>query len=241
MKKVTALVLAALLVFALAACSGSEQEAYALYTEAAGRLVSAESFAADTDLAVIFSHDGQDTRVSLSGVVKGAARDVDDVDVSAALSVKRGRATIGVNGYFTDGWSYVSMMGTRMKVKTGVAGALPESAVKDAAVETVAGGSIVTFTLDGAALDGIMGTRLPGMRSIGLADGADIHYSDAAVEAFIGEDGALKTVAANVPFTLVVDGEAVQGSAAVTLEVTQMGGITVALPDDLDSYREITT
>lgn len=232
MKKVATLVLAVLLVFALAGCSDSEKEAYVLYTQAVDHLVSAGSFAADTGAAVIFDRDGRDTRVSMSGVVKGAARGAGDMDVSAALSVKRGHATIGVNGCYTDGWSYVSMMGTRMKAKTDVAGAFPESAVKDAAVEAVAGGNIITFTLDGAALDGIMGTRLAG--------GADIHCGDADVEAFIGGDGALKTVAATIPFTMVVDGETVAGSAAVTLEVTQMGGVAVDLPADLDSYREIT-
>lgn len=99
---------------------------------------------------------------------------------------------------------------------------------------------MVTFTLDGAALDGMLGTRLPGLRSLGLADGADIHCGDADVEAFIGGDSALKTVAASIPFTLVANGERVEGSASVTMEVTQMGGVGVDLPDDLDSYREIT-
>ncbi len=116
----------------------------------------------------------------------------------------------------------------------------PEDAISNESLEETAdGGYSLSFTLAGDAIKDLLDTQLS---SIYQTYGNDIAISFDYIDfqATLDQDGMLKTTDMEFPMQFEVEGQAIEASYNIRMEVTQYGDVTIEFPADLDSYVDVT-
>lgn len=247
MKKKLALLVAIALAIGLVGCNTDELTAYERYTAANQKLSEAGSMAADLSMDIDMTVAGQTIGATMEGSVETVANSETDIDLALLMTLNSNGLSADITAYYTDGWYYMDTMGTRQKTKMDVqdvSGSIdynidfPLDAVKDVQFDERDGAYHITFTLDGAALSDTLSRQLADIPGIG---DADVEFADVVMNAIIDKENNLKSVDMVYGFSMGVSGQNTSCEAHVHMDITQIGDVSIAFPDDLDSYPEASS
>lgn len=253
MKKVLAIVMAAMLVMALGACSKDELSAYQIYTQANEKLSKAGSMSADIVSTITMTAQGEEIDISVKGNVKEVTKSETEADMEMDLTMSMMGMDIPTYMYYTDGYIYMDMMDQKVKVAASAGDAsytgsldvsFAEKDIKDVKVEELEGGGhAITFSLDGVALSDILAQQVKNsMSNMGGAgaslEGMEVEIGDVHMEVDVNKDGSLQRLLMDYPMTMTMEGESVEAKAHIEMNDIVEGGVTIEFPDDLDTYTE---
>lgn len=248
-KKICAVLLAALMVFALAACNAPEtlRTVYQIYTRANEAMKSVDSLLMDISVDMRMEVMGQSMDVTMTGTAAEVIRSETDIDMRMEMSTSVFGQELGITAYFKDGVYYMDSMGQKVKMAMSVADMMkqsnteafmfPESAVKESSVTDKDGGKEISFSLDGAALDDMLMQQMAGMDAL-LDLGADLSIGDVSLRAVVDKDERLQSMVLAYTLEMGIEGQTANADCRISLTVVQYGGVTVEFPDDLDTYEE---
>ncbi len=246
-----ALLLVAVLSFT--ACGGEKEDAYALYQAAAEKFADVTSMELDMNTATSMkTGDTVVTDMQMQMNAKTIAKEDGQMDLEMNIvSYPFMPAMEGSKIYYTDGYTYMQMGDTKIKVAVSVAElgyqvenqaiTFAQDAVKKSSVEKGEQDSrVLLFDLDTdkalSALEGFNGEEMVKE----LADaGAQVDFGDMHIEITIDKDGNL--TAQKVSFTMNADvsGQKITGNFAVDFTVLQTGdAVGIEFPD-FSAYQEI--
>lgn len=245
MKKYLAAGLAALVVLLCCGCSGSaqEQEAYVLYMRASEKMADADSMAMRMDMNMTMQLMGQTMEMDMGMDVQTVIHSPTDMDMAMQMTTEQMGASVEAAMYYTGGYYYMDMMGTRQKVAMDISEAaqqanryniqFQQAALKKAEVKEMNGGHELLLTLDGEVMNALMGQQLAG--TTGEGD-VQLQIGDVAMRAFIDGADNLKTMEMAFEMKMTVAGMEVECGVTMEMAYLQVGGVTVSFPADLDSY-----
>ena len=156
--------------------------------------------------------------------------------------------------YYTDGWYYMNMMDTKIKMPLSFEDILsqtmnltttssePISLLKDISKSS----STYTIVYDGAAMTGLTGQVLGVMGTTGVAGDAaslvpDMTFPDTTITVTI-QNGHMTDMTTQLSMEMDMDGLTM--SIDMDLKVTDIrygGNVNVTLPSDLSSYQDLST
>jgi hypothetical protein len=113
----------------------------------------------------------------------------------------------------------------------------PESAIKNKVSKNVITGTVVTFTIDGSALEYIVESYC----EIAYPGNEDIEFKDANIVAIIAKDGTLISENVKMTLSITVDSDQeVELDAVWKMDIkVKFGAVEIEFPNDLDSYEEV--
>ena len=257
MRKTTATLLtllAVLLVFASAACSKVEQEAYALYLAMCAAVEGATSSQAQSESRITMRDDAEAfsmlllvewEEISQGAEIQMAMRTTMDMDEMS---------TMDMSMYYKDGWMYQEIMGMKMRMPMPAEEAqdaldagmmmrvdFGEKDIVRAKVTDVDGGKLLSFVLNGEALgdaltgmiDSLMGT-ITGIGSVRYAVG-DVDYSIWIDSAFLPWEERMK-----YDVTITFQGGSLVAESDMQVWYAPFNTLReVSFPSDLDDYEEV--
>lgn len=246
-KRIFAAVAGLLAVVLLAGCGPKVPEtALAAYTGANTKMAEANSLAYDLEINMQMTVMGQKMDIAITGHVAQAVNDADNAQMAVLLSTKTMGVSIDMNVYYTGGSIYMDAMGQKVKAKADLEDMLKratytldaatlEAALQEQILEETEDGYRLTFTLDGAAMGDSMNRMVSGM--LGNMD-VSVTVSDVEMTALVNRDGLMLSSEMVFTYFMEIQGQALEVPCTIATRNVQIGGVTVPLPDDLDSYTE---
>lgn len=257
MKKLTAIATALTLCLALAGCGGNnggtaganDQSAYEVYTAAAEAMESITALEAKTVMDIHMEAEGEALDMAMTGVIKEIMHSDTDIELSMVMTTEAMGQEMDVTAYYKDGKYYMETMGQAFVMELPIETAMEqanvesfqfdETAVKDQKVTKEADGTVLSFTLDGAALNDLISEQLGDMMSQ-LGSDTSYDYGDVTFSALVDDEGALRTTDMAFSFEMTIAGTTVPVEAVMTMEYVAFNDdVTIEAPADTDSYMEI--
>ncbi len=264
MKKLLALVLAALLLVALAACGGGGQDKvseeltpYQMVEKANEAMNDADSAAYDLTMDMTMSMpelgDEGTFAFTTTGTVQTEQVGENDYKMAYVLTQDMSAMDAGEMGmeiYYADGYMYYNMPDSELKYKmpvdmeeamvdsTGL-DELEEDMVLESTVADEGDGKVVTMTIDGAKMsDALIG--LVGDAVGTLGEGDDMTINSLSYTVHLDADGNITSLEMPLDLSMTMSGSTMNMTMKVTIDVIAIGGVTVELPDDLADYPEMS-
>lgn len=264
LKKLLALGMAIMMVFALAACGGddggsasSNSEAYQLVKAASDKLDAAGGVAYDMtmDMTIADPSDADNTfTMSMSGDAK--QQKVGDNDYKLAYNMTTdmsalGAGVIDVEMYYTDGYMYYNIPAAAQQYKTAMdmqeameqmnssaLDGIEEEMVIESSVAAEGDGQVVTMTLDGTKMTDMV-MDVAGDITASLGDDGNITIGNIPYTVHLDADGNMTSISMIMDMTMTTQGMEMNMSIDMTMDVTATEGVTVDLPADLADYPEM--
>ena len=205
--------------------------------------------AVDTDL----EHMDQ-TRMAMTGAMEVTINP--ELAAQMGLSQEEAHTTSDLAYYYADGYYYVSMDGEKLRMplsfeevmsqtellSTGTAGqSEPICLVKDLSITSSGGVDTYTITYAGGAMSGLVQSVMGAMpaETVDSAD-ASMTLGDATAVVTV-EDDSLTGMTISMTMEMTVENVPVSVSVEMAVSDISVGNsVTVTLPDDLDTYQDIT-
>jgi len=252
MKKIAAILLVGALMITMAACANEGPKtalaAYDIYSQAAEYMSNIESLAANTNMTMIMSYDGEEVEIAVSGFVKEIIISETEVEIQMEMTTATMGQEVEVKAFYKDGVYYMESSGQKFSMEmpldqileqanTGTL-TFPDTAVKDQLATEKGDGQELSFTLDGAAMTDVIAKQLGSLAAI-LGEQPDMTMSDIDFVAFIDGQGKLKTTWISFNMEMNMMGETLPISAEVSMDYLQINDVSIDFPTDLDSYQQV--
>lgn len=231
---------------------GASKDAYTLYTQANEKIESAESYSLLKNTTITINAQDEQVSSSNSIDVKKVVKDKDNSDLIINLtSAMNGETYNQVNGTYTDGYMYFTAndqkykealsyndVFTQMDIQsyTLEKDVISESTVTDDAD----GGKSLSFVFDNAAMTSAVDKNIESLKQALGASEENLEISAASLNAVTYKNGDLKSFEFNLTATLNGDTQ-VPFEYNVTADYTDIGSTTIEIPNDLDTYTDVST
>ena len=258
MKKWSAVLLAMLLVFSMAACgeSAPKQDAFDIYEQAtakAAEITSMEANITATVNMVMASEPETPIDLTLTGAMQQVIRTKTDFDLAMDMTLGMMGQSIGMKMYYKDGYMYQDMMGMKMKTAAPVDEVMDQmnvldmenikfsrEDVKDMSMANVEGGTEINITFNGERMNTLITDLLSNMGMEDMLGTVSMTMSDIQFKMVVDADMNAKVQHIIFDATVEVEGEVVTMSADVLVETSAVNTLeAVTLPADLDSYIDM--
>lgn len=266
MKKFLAMLMAVLMVLGLAACGeadGGEADSnltpYEVVKQASEKLDNADGVAYDMDMTMtMVTQEAGETNsfdMNMTGDIKMEKVAENDYklayNVTTDMSQLLGEGnTITMHMYYADGYMYYDMgdMGVKYKVAMDMTEAMEtinsasfsdieEGMVKEQSIKRDGTGQVVSLILDGTKMSDMVAAMSEEFAAFG--DDAAMTIGDIPYTVYIGE-GNITNIEMLMTFDMDIEGVQMNMAMDMNMGVTQVGGVTVELPEDLADYPEMS-
>lgn len=260
MKKILALMMSLLLVFGLAACGGEQSDLtpYEVVKQASEKLDNADGVAYGMEMTMKMSDptDAENTiEMAINGDIKMQKIGENNYNLAYTMStdmsaIDPSAGTIDMDVYYTDGYMYYDMsdLGVQYKVAMDMQEALEtinsssfdqieESMVKEQAIKRDGTGQVVSMILDGTKMTDMVKSMSEEFAAMGEDDSMSI--SDIPYTVYLDGEGNVTNIEMVMDFGMTVEGMAMNMNMDTKMNVEQIGGVTVELPDNLADYEEL--
>jgi hypothetical protein len=254
--RTAALLVALLMAVSLWGCSlpGSAVDAkkiaehFKLFKTAMDALQGADAIAFNSDIAVNLTSGSDlfDFKTNVQAKITDATKPVFGAEFLVRAQVFG--TDVDSKTWVKDGFSYTETSEQKIKTpitegemkeqKSNVFLDFTESVIKTSTADEVAGGTRLTFTIDGkAATKYLLGNLAMLATFLGKAMKADIQ--EAEVSVLISPDGSMKDFDVKFDFSIDLLGNPTSLHFVALVKDIQLGGIAIEYPADLDSYTEL--
>jgi hypothetical protein len=252
MKKILSVVLSVVLVlscvFILSSCNSLGTKTYDIYMNALEKLNKAESVLYKGKMNMEVAGD-ECFSLKADFEVSQVTRSESDMDLKMVMSIDMYGMKLKTTSYFKDGFLYTETMGHKMKMEMPLEEAIsqqlsmkpiefPATAIKNETVkDTKDGGKKISFKLDGSAVDDLM--DMLDLDGLGISDDGsmDMKFNDFELSVTVDNNGDFKTLKMDFAIDINANGEAMNIIYNITMNIVQIGGVTVNFPADLDTYE----
>ncbi|GEM_PF-1545829 len=262
MKKTLLVLLSlALAAFLLAGCNagtetGKEEvkkSAYQLYTEASQTLADAESM--DMDITGTMNVVMEETTLAMTmdGNIKIVKKGETDMDMSTDIAMSVMGQNVTTIAYYTNGYYYIDVSGQKMKLAMPMEEALaesnsknldfPETSIIESSSTTTADGTLLSFTIDGNVMTDLVDDQLKSLEGIvGTDDWASLNakFNSLVYEVTLDANGVLKSYRIIIDMEMTIEDVLTTMSYDLTSTINSINNVTITLPTDLDTYKEVT-
>ena len=237
-------------------------EAFELYQQMMENMANVESL--DMDMVSTINMDmteflGMTVTIVTTGNIRQVMRSETDVDMAMDLTTTMMGDTTSMKMYFRDGVFYTEMemfgevirysmpMPLEELIDSGAAGGMDdlidfdEDAIRDFSVSTENGSTIIEFTLDGNAINDLMDQVMAQLESLAMyEDDMSIVIGDVSVEVAIDANGMMQSYRMIADMDITLEGESFSMSMDTEITVNSYNDVTIAFPDDLEEWEDIS-
>ena len=263
-KKIFAIGLAIMLVFAMAGCGNDDQGGqtpYQMVNAAEDKLNAADSVAYNMDVEMTITVPGEENaEESISMKMTGDARQekVGENLYNLAYNMTTDMSSMGLGSvdmemYYTDGYMYYNTPAYEQKYKVpmDMETALKEansSALEDITEDMIlessataeGDGQVVNMLLDGTKMTDVVTDMMGDMSGfVSGTEAPNITIANVPYVVHLDADGNLTSLNTVVEMTLNIEGQEMKMGMNLTMDVTAVGNVPVDLPDDLADYPEM--
>ena len=258
MKKFLAMVLTGIMVLScavgLSACKGMDESTYEMYVKAYEALNSVDSVILKGGAEVSGVYGEETMSMVMDFTAEEIIKSATDIDMRMVMSIEATEET-GMPEemvmFYTGGNYYTEIMGQKIKIVMPVedmvaqanmaAIEFPETAIKSESAKDVSGGKELSFTINGNEIKDVLSKSVSGMGDASTAEillGMDIE--NVTIKTVIDKKGNFKTLELNFSTDIVQNEESISMSFLMTMEIVQIGGVTIDFPADLEDYMDIS-
>lgn len=256
MKKTLVLVLMLISTLILTSCNSGEtrQSMYELYTKANESMQNADSLLFDMDADIEMEYAGEKVNMTMTGSAAEVLLSETDIQMKLDMNMDVMEQSVSMKTYYKDGMYYMDLSGEKVKMPLPLDKALeqqanlnpelmnfPDSAIKNESVKDVTNGKELSFTLDSSALQNLLEQQmgnLEGFEAL-LDQSGDLKFGDVEIKTVINKEDNFESIYMAFPMEMSIEGEKVKMNYAISMDIVQLGGVTIDFPDDLDEYLEI--
>ena len=264
LKKLLALGIAIIMLAALTACGGDDQNdeltPYQFVEQASEKLESADGTAYNMNMDVSVTipdlpEDQGTMTMKMTGDAKQEKVGENNYKLAYNMSTDMyamGAGTVDMEMYYADGYMYYNIPAAEAKYKiamdmqealeeanSSALDGIEEEMVKESSMADEGDGKVVTMTLDGTKMTDMV-TNMTGNLTASLGEGGEISIGDIPYTVHIDADGNITSIEMDMTFDMTIQGSAMNMSMNLVMDVTSIGGVTVELPADLADYPELT-
>jgi hypothetical protein len=249
MKKIVVMLLVLTLMLTMTACVGSgpktAQAAYDIYSRAAEAMSNIESLAANTNMTMSMSYEGEEIKIELAGFIKEVILSETEVEMQLEMNTSTMGQDMEIKAFYKDGIYYMESLGQKVSMEMPLdqmleqantkALSFPDTAIKSQRATEKDGGQELSFTLDGTVLTDAIAGQLGNLSAM-LGEQPDMTLSDIEYMVFIDGKSSLKTTWMSFSMEMGMMGETIPVSAEISMEYVQINNVSIDFPADLDSY-----
>lgn len=255
MKKAITLLLAVLLFLCMPGCvkEAEKETAYEIYERANAKIRDAASimlsFQSNKTITVpgLDGAESQEVELQYSGLVKQVTKNKqNDIDFEMDISTEGLGLRETVKAWYTGGMYYLSMFGVNTKtamplseiqkqVNTELLSFADADIIEQSVKERVDGYDL-TFKLEPGGLLDALNRQVGNTSEVFNLGGIEHKFNEVGLSVFIDGKGEIKSLKLLVAYTMTGEGREVSVVEDNFMEVLQLGGVTIAFPEDLDSY-----
>ncbi len=220
------------------------ESAYDIYMKAAEALREVDSLRMNMTMEMGMGDDETET-FSFSAYTEQVFISETEIDMKMDMTIELMGESMNTLMYYKDGMAYMEMYDMKVKQPMDVDEAMQqgnvetidfnEDVILSQSMNEVSGNKEITFVLDGVALSDELLKQMNGVDSQ-TAGAGSVTFDDMEMEVVIDSSGNIKSYSISCPYHTSAPGYVVSGNMNVSMEVLQIGGVTIAYPADLDSY-----
>ena len=214
--------------------------AYELFILANDALLNAGSFLMTMDTYMTMTVLDETIETLMTGTIAQVIRSETDIDMRMEMTAfEDGQGFTSVT-YFRDGIMYVNMLDEwiameipieELMQQTGII-TFPEDAIVSQQVVGTDYGTGLNFTISGEAMADVMNAGLAAFGE--LLGGLEMDLGDVIVRSIIDADGIMRIMEMYMDMVLEIEGMTIELSTTISSEITQVGGIEINFPAELD-------
>jgi hypothetical protein len=256
MKKITAFLLIFIFFFDAAAYASiaARLTAYDIYVNASNAVTKEKSYKIRTDGQITIEVDGEATTTDNLGYTAVIITDDGLETMSITLATDSEEQVSYEVTYLRDRILYTDSENAQTKQKVYTDGyyaalnlvgqeyTFPKNMIKDESIEAGDDGKqLVSYTIDNIAMN-----ELPFHLTHDLFEYAELlidvqmSFQDMEVDAVINSDGILESMDVVYEYTITQKGQRVRYAYDISIEITQIGDVSIFFPGELEDYQEIT-
>lgn len=262
MKKILALMMSLLMICGLAACGEQQTDTdltpYEVVEIASDKLNEADGVAYGMDMTMTVASSESEEMYSMDMSGDIAMQKIGENDYKLAYHVDTDMSalmgedtTMAIDMYYADGYMYYTMsdMGLKYKVAMDMTDAMEavnspdfsdieEGMVKEQAIKSDGTGQIVALTLDGSKMTDMVKELSSEFAT--MSDDNPMNIADIPYTVYLDGEGNITDIETVMTFDIGSGDEAMSITMDMKMSVEQVGNVTVELPDDLDSFMDLT-
>lgn len=253
-RKLTA-VLLALSMVCLAAC-GKKLTPEEVLKKATKKQQAMTNMDADCTMSVSMELAGQSVDYDADLHIKASGLNSEDLKMAMQMDASIMGQDMSANTYYTDGYYYTETMGEKMKMAMDIGEMtetlkqnsafteIPADAYKSLEMTTEGNNQIISFVADGSKMtelvNSVMGSMMSGMT--GDTDSSDMGIGDVEGTLTVDKDfNVIEETIKGMSMKMTIEGMEMNASVDMDMVINNPGQeVAVDLPDDLDSYEEMT-
>ena len=264
MKKLLSVLLSVMLVLSMVGCGGGvEQEekqekdkpkdAKVILTEATEKMQDIESMDLSMlmDMKMEMGGEAIDMQMEMGVQVQDQGKETMKMAMPMTMKMPSQGVTMEMNAYYTEGYYYMDMLGSKVKTPMNVADMM--EGMKDGTVATdistegmtelkleeIEDSTVITFVGDPEKMLEYSKSVLESMQSMSGVESTDVTLDSIKGTITIDKNGYVKEQVIDMNMTMTVEGEAVATTVSTTITYSSIGEeIEVLLPEDLSEYQE---
>jgi len=231
----------------------AERSAYQIYMDANEALNEAESYLMAMGMVMEMGMLGMTLTTEMESLIAMVMLEDNDFIMFMESVTSTMGEEVEMTMYWVDGIMYMDMDGLRIKMDMDLEDALAqanmdivdftEESINEESIEEVEEGILVSFVLSGESmmeeimaqmglLDGLMG-------DLEELEGLELAIGDILVTALIDNDDNLLEITMAFEMDMSMMGETISIVYAIHMEILEIGGVEIVLPDDLDEFEEV--
>ncbi len=261
MKKFLSVLLSVMLVLAMVGCgSGEEKEkekekpkdAKVLLEEATEKMANIESmdFSMLLDMNMEMAGETVAMQMEMGVQVQDQGKETMKMAMPMTMKMPSQGVTMEMNMYYTEGYYYMDMLGTKMKMPMNVAEMMEGMKDGTSAADISTDGMmelqmeekedtyVISFVGDTEKMLEYSKSVMESMQSMSGLEGADVTLDSMKGTITLDKDGYVKEQKIDMNMTMAVEGEAVATTVTTTITYNSIGeNVEVVFPD-LSEYQE---
>ena len=263
MKKFLNVLLSVMLVFAMVGCGGGAGEekekvqdkpkdAKVVLTEATEKMQDIESMDISMLMDMSMEIGGEVVKMQMeTGVqVQNQGKETMKMAMPMTMKMLSQGVTMQMNMYYTDGYCYMDMLGSKVKIPMKVAemmeGMQEGTAATDISIEGMTelkmeekeDSIVITFVGDTEKMLEYSKSIMESMQSMNGVESTDVTLDEIKGSIMLDKAGNMKEQVVDMKMTMTVEGEAVTTTANTTITYNSIGeDVVVDLPD-FSEYQE---
>lgn len=257
MKKILSVLLSVMLVLAMAGCGGGEEkekpkDAKVLLEEATEKMKDIESmdFSMLMDMDMEMAGESIAMQMEMDVQVQDQGKETMKMAMPMTMKMPSQGVTMDMNMYYTEGYYYMDMLGTKMKMPMDVAEMMEGMKDGTSATDISTDGMmelemeekedsyIISFVGDTEKMLEYSKSVMESMQSMSGVEGADVTLDDIKGTITIDKDGYIKEQVIDMNMTMTVEGEAVATTITTTITYNSIGEDVEVVFPDLSEYQE---
>lgn len=261
MKKILSVLLSVMLVLAMVGCGGGEEkekekdkpkDAKVLLEEATEKMKDIESmdFSILMDMDMEMAGESIAMQMEMGVQVQDQGKETMKMAMPMTMKMPSQGVTMDMNMYYTEGYYYMDMLGTKMKMPMNVAEMMEGMEDGTSATDISTDGMmelemeekddsyVISFVGDTEKMLEYSKSVMESMQSMSGVEGTDVTLDSIKGTITLDKDGYIKEQVIDMNMSMTVEGEVVATTVATTITYNSIGeNVEVELPD-LSEYQE---